>query len=223
MITRTLFKVFAIGVLTCGTSILAAAETGIEGDWTPVQGKNSGLGTIWIFGAEGKLTSVFGAVVDGDYQIEGDQIKLIEPDNSSSGGKPPITFSFVVSDDAMSLTLGPPAASVPKRGGAPQSFTRVGERLAGAAPIVGEWLGPDLSTSNPQGPSVRPTYRFSRSGVMQLRLPMQSESGSYRLADGVLTVALPGETKSFKVEIEPDVITLRLNRGDTFQLKRFKY
>jgi hypothetical protein len=187
------------------------ADTNIVGDWASVSRSKGGIGTIWIFESNGKLTQIASAIVDFSYRTDDGHIIMVPRINDRVANDPPILNSFEFSEDVKTLTLSPDGTSNKK------VLQRVGAVVDDTKPIVGEW-----SFTHDSGALA--SMRFSRRGEVQLRVLLKSTSGAYSFTDGKLTATLPGRSvMEFSVESKGDRISLQGNQGPSLQLVKFRY
>jgi hypothetical protein len=147
----------------------------VAGIWSSASRTKSGLGPQWVFTKDGNVTYSFGALVDFKYEIEGNQIEmtLLGPDRSATNEISLEEFSI----DGDTLTLNP---NTPDR---KQVMKRAGKSYKGAHPIVGDWTYAHYTG----GPAL---MRYSREGIVQLSVPFEVITGTYRTNQGILTIAL---------------------------------
>jgi len=148
-------------------------------------------------------------LVDFKYEIAGSQITmlLLAPDRSVT--KEMVTHEFSINGDT--LTEDP---QTPDR---KQIMRRTGTPYKDAHPIVGEWTY-EHSTG---GPAI---VRYSRTGIVQLSVPFQSLTGTYRTNQGTLTIA-PDHQKpvNYKFERDKNSLILTDEEGKVSKFLRFEY
>lgn len=198
-------------LLTCLTlsSSPVIAGDDIAGMWSSSSRTKGGLGPQWVFTKDGNVTNTFGALVDFKYQVNGSQIRmlLLVPDGSVT--KEAVTQEFSINGDT--LTENPQS---PDR---KQIMKRIGKPYKDAHPIVGEWTYKHYTG----GPAV---MRYSRTGIVQLSVPFQMLTGTYRTNQGTLTIT-PNDQKpvSYKFKREKDSLILTDEEGKESKFLRFEY
>lgn len=187
-------------------SSASVSETQLFGTWVAVHRSLGGLSSMCTFRPGGKLAMSVGAIVDAWYKIEGD--KLIKPSGSSvPGAQPEVTHFRVEGDTLYEQHSG-------KEGSGEMRFLRVGKAETGAAPIVGVWRAQatassmtkeqrrtgrqvDKRTAQTMADMINHQFlEYTRDGLIKLRLPMRTTSGTYDLASQTFTLAAKGATAS---------------------------
>ena len=195
--------------LTLLSASQAIAGDDIAGMWSSSSRTKGGLGPQWVFTKDGNVTNTFGALVDFKYEVNGSQIKmlLLAPDGSVT--KETVTQEFSINGDT--LTENP---QTPDR---KQIMKRIGKPYKDAHPIVGEWTYKHYTG----GPAL---MRYSRTGIVQLSVPFQTLTGTYRTNRGTLTIT-PNDKKpvSYKFKRERDSLVLTDEEGKESKFLRFEY
>jgi hypothetical protein len=206
---NTLARVLCLGSLALLSSFPAVADDDVVGIWSSSSRTKGGLGPQWIFFKDGNVTHSFGALVDFKYEINGSQIKmtLLAPDRSLTKEVSAQEFSI----DGDTLTENP---LTPDR---KQVMKRTGKPYKDAHPIIGEWTYKHYTG----GPAL---MRYSRTGVVQLSVPFQSLTGTYRTNHGTLTITLRDQQPtSYKFKRERDLLILTDGEGKESKFLRFEY
>ena len=98
-----------------------------------------------------------------------------------------------------------------------QVMMRTGKPYKDAQPIIGEWTYKHYTG----GPAL---MRYSRAGVVQLSVPFQTLTGTYRTNQGTLTITLGDQkTVSYKFKRDRDFLVLADGEGKESKFLRFKY
>jgi hypothetical protein len=201
--------VLALALMVAVTSTAAAADR-LTGMWSAQTRTKGGLGAQWVFSANGEVTMTFGALVDFTYTIAGTRITMTS-DKDPASRKDPLVEEFVIAGDTMTQTR---VGSADSR----KVLQRVAASPAGADPLIGEWTYP-----HPTGPAA--FMRYSREGVVQLSVPLQTSKGTYRLNGNVLEVEVPGRPLTvFDIALEDRALTLtQRGAGKVSRYTRFEY
>ena len=201
-----------IWLLTCLVFLGACpafADNDVVGIWSSATRTKGGLGPQWIFEKDGNVVHTFGALVDFKYEIIGSQIKmtLLAPDRSESTEVSTQEFSI----DGDTLTVNP---RTPERR---QVMRRAGNPYTGAPSIVGDWT----CTHYTGGQAL---MRYSRSGIVQLSVPFQTHTGTYRIHLDTLSVTLRGQKPiSSTIKREKDFLLLTDSEAKKSRYVRFDY
>jgi hypothetical protein len=161
------------------TALLIAAtltQPTLTGSWVTIHRSTGGLGTILTFLPDSKLDASYAAIVETWYRTEGD--KIVQPSGSNAPDAKPVAVRFHV--EGNTLEFDP-------EGGTPTRFTRVGNALKGAPPIVGAWR------IDPQR-----VIEYTRDGLIKVRYAMNTKSGTYDAA--AKTFTLPDRSGDFHFE-----------------------
>jgi len=172
---RAITLILLVAFLMASLSGLASASdrSKIVGKWASTVRTKGGLGARYNFEESGIVMSSFGALVDFDYQIEGQMIKTnLKGDKDQTDSTP-----FEIRGDK--LILNPSDAD--KR----QEMTRTAVTAANAHPIVGIW-----SYKHYTGGMA--TMQYTTKGLAQLSVPFDSLSGKYKVKDQVLHIEFDG-------------------------------
>lgn len=197
-------------LLTCFAFISAChavTDDNVVGIWSSASRTKGGLGSQWIFAKDGNVTHIFGALVDFKYEVNGSQIKMIllAPDHSVT--KEVAVVEFLIDGDT--LTVNP---QTPDR---KQVMKRGGEPYRGVHPIVGDWT----YTHYTGGPAL---MRYSRTGIVQLSVPIQTHTGTYKIIQGTLAIALRDQ-KPVNSKYRREKDSLVLTDGEAMERRYLKY
>jgi hypothetical protein len=143
-------------------------EADIVGMWSADIRSRGGLGGQWTFTGDGKATFTFGALVDYDYAMEGEELVTQSKSGGDKLGEPvrePITFE---------------GGLLTKSG---YSMKRTREDISGEHAIVGEWTAPSGYMEG-----IDMIMRYSNAGTGQLSIPMTTQKGDYRIDGGRIII-----------------------------------
>jgi tetratricopeptide (TPR) repeat protein len=182
------------GVPSVGESPASVAtvdgDADIVGMWSADIRSRGGLGGQWTFTGDGKATFTFGALVDYDYAMEGEELVTQTMSRGDSLEEP---MREHISFEGGLLT---------KSG---YSMKRTREDISGEHVIVGEWTAP---SGYMEGMNM--IMRYSNDGTGQLSMPMTSEKGDYRIDGGriIIVKALDSSEVIFNFERTGNRLTL---------------
>jgi hypothetical protein len=153
-------------VLTAAFILTACASAGtnptvsnpaLVGTWEGTQVSYGGLGTTLLLGSDGTIAIVFGAMVGGEYKIEGNQLTLLpEP---AGGGSPDVMTLAFAGDTAVISAGGMSRKLIPL------------EAKTTPASLAGQWHYTHYTGV--------PAYEeYTSDGTMRLRVPMQVINGT---------------------------------------------
>lgn len=140
----------------------------LVGTWEGTQVSYGGLGMTLMFGSDGTVAFVFGAMAGGKYKLEGNQLTLF-PEPASGGGPDVMTLAFagdtaVISAGGMSRKLIPIEAKAP-------------------ASLAGQWHYTHYTGV--------PAYEeYTSDSVMRLRVPMLVVRGAYSVTGRAIRIRL---------------------------------
>jgi hypothetical protein len=175
-----------------------ANQNQIVGKWAADNRTKGGLGAMLIFGDDGVVTSIFGALVDCKYVVEGQTIKMTFPDTAEQTAEP---YS-IVGDKLIAYPADPD-----KR----EERTRVGTAKPSVPPIVGVW-----SFKHYTGEMA--TMQYTSSSLAQLSVPMKTLKGQYKLLAQVLTMLFDGQPISNRtVQLSGDHLSFLADGADPEQ------
>lgn len=166
-----------------------ANENQIVGKWAADGRTKGGLGATLIFADDGAVTSIFGALVDFKYQVEGQTIKMTFADSAEQTTEP-----YAIVGDKL---IAYPADSQKR-----EERTRVGPAKPGVPQIVGLWTFKHYT-------GVMATMQYRSGGWGQLSVPMKTLKGRYKLQTQELTMEFDGQpTSNRKIQLSGDHLTL---------------
>jgi hypothetical protein len=202
-------RLLLLAGLTLLTQSPALADDEVVGMWSSLSRTKGGLGPQWIFTKDGNVTHTFGALVDFKYEVKGNSIKmtLLAPDGSVT--KEVSTHEFSIDGDTLTEN--------PRTLDQKQVMKRTSKPFKDTHPIVGEWTYKHYTG----GPAL---MRYSRTGIVQLSVPFQALTGTYRTNQGTLTIT-PSDQKpvSYKYKRERDSLVLTDGEGNESKFLRFAY
>jgi tetratricopeptide (TPR) repeat protein len=182
------------GVPSVGESPASVAtvdgDADIVGMWSADIRSRGRLGGQWTFTGDGKATFTFGALVDYDYAMEGEELVTQTMSRGDSLEEP---MREHISFEGGLLT---------KSG---YSMKRTREDISGEHVIVGEWTAP---SGYMEGMNM--IMRYSNDGTGQLSMPMTTEKGDYRIDGGriIIVKALDSSEVIFNFERTGNRLTL---------------
>lgn len=151
----------------------ASDQSEIVGKWASIARTKGGLGARYNFEESGIVMSSFGALVDFDYQIEGQIIKTnLKGEKEQTDSAP-----FEIVGDK--LILNP--SDTKNR----QEMTRSATTATNAHPIVGIW-----SFKHYTGGMA--TMQYTTKGLAQLSVPFDSAKGKYIVQGRSLQIDFDG-------------------------------
>jgi len=130
-----------------------------------------------LFDANGTTTYTFGAVVDFQYNVQGDTISMtvVNPDGSKTTDT--LSQTFLLRQET--LTLNPDK-------GQEQQVMRRSSASASSDPLIGEWT----YTHYTGGPAF---MRYSSRRSAQLTVPMKATKGTFRIEGTAVRIDLAGQ------------------------------
>jgi hypothetical protein len=189
-------KLFLAIFLAVLTGRAAADEDHITGKWAADSRKSTGLGGyLLIFGDDGSVTNIFGALVDFKYQVEGHTLKMTFTDGASGKSEQKLE-PFEIAGDKLIRNPADPTNRV--------EMTRVGTARPGVSAIVGLWTYKYSKKSD-----ILATMQYTTNGLAQLSVPILPLKGIYKLQTNELTVQFDGKPPSkTKILLSGDHLTL---------------
>jgi len=178
---RSLACAVVVALFTAGSGGVATAQTapavsqpaspapspglpaGLIGTWDATNRSHGGIGSTVILGSDSAFVLVLGAMVDGNYRVNGEDFTIIGEDQG--GGRrltetQKLTFAgdtAVLSMKGCAMKLTPLEAGIP------------------AKSLVGRWRMIHITGV--------PAYEeFSTDGSVRLRVPMVVQKGTYRVS-----------------------------------------
>ena len=183
-------------------SLLAQTATvpSLAGRLDVVVRSRGGIGAWLTLFAGGSCTQTTGAMVDGTWQLTGDQLTrsvVATPEGTVA------TESFTMAIQGNSLRLG--------SGTDRPAMTRVGQPTSGAPPILGLW-----TWAHPAGGTAFEDYLPD--GRYLFRLPIKSDPCQWAVDGGALRLTTRGETRNFQWRLAGTVLTLAHDgKSDAFR------
>jgi hypothetical protein len=183
---RAITPILIAAFLMTSLSGLCSASDQIEiiGKWASIARTKGGLGARYNFEESGIVMSSFGALVDFNYQIEGQMIKT----NLKGDKEQTDSATFEIAGDKLILNPSDPT----KR----QEMTRSSITVANVHPIVGIW-----SFKHYTGGMA--TMQYTTKGLAQLSVPFDSAKGKYKVQGRSLQIdfdGMPSITREFRLE-----------------------
>jgi hypothetical protein len=152
-----------------------------------------------IFGGDGAVTSIFGALVDFKYQADGHAIKLTFTD-SASGKSEQSSEPYEI--------LGDKLVANPTDATNRVEMTRVGTAKPGVPPIIGLWTFKHYTGE-------MATMQYTSGGLAQLNVPMKTSKGRYKLQAQGLTMEFEGQPSSKrKILLSDDHLTFLADKTE---------
>ncbi|HEY4953752.1 MAG TPA: hypothetical protein VII02_02585 [Gemmatimonadaceae bacterium] len=136
----------------------------LVGRWDAVTRSDGGIGVMMTFTADGKMSVVTGAMLDYRYELDGTTLKLFPPGDRAMIA----TVSFA--GDTLVQTAGAESNKLTRAPGSP----------AGSG-ILGRWTYMHYT-------GVPAFIEYSADGMMRLRVPLQTEAGTYVVSGDKLTL-----------------------------------
>jgi hypothetical protein len=155
-------------------TLASAQGPALLGTWEATTRSYGGIGSSLEFRADSTVVETMGAMIDGTYRVEGTTLTLTFQDPTGGPAGPAISFSLDFRTDTL-VRLGPGPTDELR-------MTRVAAFPEWAAtPIVGTW-----TYRHPTGVAAFETY--TPDGVVQLRVPVETDRGTYHVAGDSLTL-----------------------------------
>jgi hypothetical protein len=193
--------VIALGVFAAVAAAQEDQSVKLLGRWRSVDTSRGGIGSMLTFQREGLVDYSPGAIVEGSYRVEGNQLVL--PPGTTDGPEQRQTMTWLGNDRLrLGLAEGQPGIELARKGSQSDSVS----------PIIGEWSG----VRDMRGNRVEVTYLFNSDSRVLLLIPFLTQRGTYSLDDGKIHLALPSRPAvdaTFKVEGE--VLTLTTDGQST--------
>ena len=196
-------------VTTGGAQVVgavASSEQELDGVWESVERSRGGIGTSYEFKATGTVCVSPGAMVDFDYQLEGNTVTIT---SAESGEQPVMTMVLDPEQDLLIPQGVGSEAQLP--------MERVSGRGAGEGSVVGTWKptetesDSDLPEEARQGElAIRKNARqtFTADGRVLLRIPFRTDCGSYTVIGNKLTLVIVGQASKMDFRLEGDTLIL---------------
>ena len=184
----------------CAASLLAirapaqSANTPprLIGTWEALEPRETGIGATLTFAEQGSFTITTGVLLNARYTRDGALEAMIVRVTEPSGGTADMTV-IVVADTLTQYV--------------DDSVVRM-TRVPGFGPdtgLVGKWR---FTREARPGTTVTGFTQFTADGIVRVRLPLQSQSGSYTISGNDLTLALPDPGDTARFTIAGDTLTI---------------
>jgi hypothetical protein len=166
---------------------------GLIGTWEDQMRSADGTGLTFLFTRERTVTMVFGAMVDGQYKLVGDQFTII-----GTGGNRPITQSVFLTNAGDTAIFSDGSTS--------EKLVRMG-RGTQADSIVGRWRY--IHSTGVPGYN-----EYSADGRIRLRVPIRVVKGRYSVSGNTLTMRTslaPNEDRKAPFTVRGDTLTIDMD------------
>lgn len=184
----------------CAASLLAGqvpaqstiAPPGLIGTWEALEPRETGIGATLTFADRGSFTVTTGVLMNARYTRDGALEAMIVRVTEPGGGTTDMTV-IVVADTLTQYV--------------DDSMVRM-TRVPGFGPdtgLVGKWR---FTREVRPSATVTGFTQFTADGIVRLRLPLQSQSGSYTVSGNDLTLALPDPGETARFTIVGDTLTI---------------
>lgn len=181
---------------SAGTARSAEAASPL-GFWESIETSSGGIGAALELRADGVLRHCAVVLLDLDYRLEGDQVVLSDPTGTDQA--PPATLG----DNVMILT-GPDGSTLEKK--------RLRAPPGGNSPILGDW-------SYDYYGQATAFESYTEDGKVHFRLPLRTETGTYRLDGDRIRVTLAGRRQKWVWSVEGDELLVG-PRGERRRYRR---
>jgi len=175
IITIAFLGISIIGLLS---GFFWVSESQIVGKWASDARSKGGLGARYNFTKDGVVMISFGALVDFDYQIEGQTLKTKLRSKYTKEPEQPDFEQYAIEGDKLIINPSDPN----KR----KEMTRTTIPDVKAHPIVGLW-----SFKHYTGGTA--TMQYTSGGLAQLSVPFVSLQGRYKLQGQELHIEFEGK------------------------------
>ena len=190
---RVVTWLFAAGLLAGQAAAQSAnTPTPLIGTWEAIEPRETGIGATLTFADKGSFTISTGALVNARYTRDGPLEAMIVQLAEPSGRTTDMTVIIVA--DTLTQYVD-------------DSVVRM-TRVPGFGPdtgLVGKWRF--IREARP-GATVTGFAQFTAEGIMRLRIPLQSQSGTYAVSGDNLTLALPDPGDSARFTIVGETLTI---------------
>ena len=162
------------------------------GTWEALAPRETGIGATLVFADKGSVTVTTGVMVNARFTREGAleamMVRVTEPDGQSTG------MTVIVVADTLTQYLD-------------DSVVRM-IRVPGFGPdtgLVGKWR---FTREMRPGTTVTGFVQYTADGAMRMRIPLQSQSGTYTVSGSDLTFALPDPGETGRFTLVGDTLTI---------------
>ena len=174
----------------------------LMGRWRSFGTSSSGLGAMLTFHSNGVVDCIAGAVVDGTYRIEGDE--MIVPPSSIKGPEVRQKMVFLGLDRLRMREV---------------EWIRTGTAPDANHPILGEWTT-RWEMSGRQGEARYLFYSAGKSLFLWPFVPLSP--GRYSIKGSIMHLEVPDQPEAEGTfQIEGDVLTVPGPNGSSYRLQRY--
>lgn len=162
------------------------------GSWEALDPRENGIGATLTFAHNGSFTVTTGVLVNARYTRDGSLEAMIVQVAEPNGEDTDMTVIIVA--DTLTQYVD-------------DSVVRM-TRVPGFGPdtgLVGKWR---FTRETRPGTTVTGFIQFTAEGIMRVRIPLQSQSGTYTVSDNKLTLALPDPGESARFTLAADTLTI---------------
>ena len=193
-----------VPVLCCAASALCQGNQKLLGKWRSVVTSDGGIGAVVDFHSDGTFDYSPGAVIGGQYRIQGNQVITAyengEPENAMT----------IESITAEKLSVKLPGAV------ATLDFKRVGRVENPGNLLLGVWV----TVRTMQGSPSHGYYYFRSDGRETFNIPFRTDHCAYAIAGNQIRLRAGGRSMEGTLRWEDDVLVLPWGRGEA-KFKRF--
>ncbi len=190
----------------------AAEPSSIAGRWRSQTTTRGGIGAIYEFQSNGSATYSSVVLVETEYQQLPDGAHLVL-DSSSNGPEPQQAIGMGwLPGGRLQLNYGKDDL---------ENYTRQGDVLDPANPLIGEWKG---NRTGPHGQRMPVTYRFLPGKAGLVILYLRTHSGRYsHMPAGDWTMTIPTlATRTMKLDPATGSLAIREGAGNPYQFSRLE-
>ena len=197
-------------LLLLGIACVVAAQeppAGLLNRWRTTTVSKGGLGAMFEFRTGGVVLIRPGAVVDGTYAVEGNEMVL--PPLREKG--PPNRQTIDLKQPGKLRLLQGKQVSM--------DLTRVGKLPAGKPTVVGEWVGMRMM----DGQNLEMRIFFYANGKSLFLLPFSTEQARYSVEAGKMKLTLPdGKVSEGPFQLKGNSLQIpSVRRGSVTRLARY--
>jgi hypothetical protein len=206
--SNRLIRIYAV-LLICLVPYTSYAGQDVLGIWSSYNRTKGGLGSQVVFKEDGKVVFAFGALVDFKYVIKNNKITMtgLGPDREEM--QDVVENEFRIDGDTLIMS-SPTSTYV-------ESMKRVVNPKSGKHPIVGSWTYKHYT-------GIQAYMRFSSHGIVQLSVPFQSASGTYRIEKDGLVIDLQNKKIQYAIIRNGDMLSLTdIDNNKTDKYGLFEY
>jgi len=155
-------------LLLLAAPALLRGEAPIVGRWRSVTTTKGGIGAVYDFRANGSVAYSSAAIVESEYGLDG-QVLTLGGQRVGIGWHPDGRLQFNFGQDVI------------------EDFSRKGEVVDAANPLLGEWAGSRLMA----GKKIPVSMKFEAGNRALMVLFLKTELGRYQGGAGTWTITLP--------------------------------